>query len=104
MRYEELHPQEYQEILSTRPIAYLPWGAHEWHGPHDPLGLDSLKSWHQCLAMCERTGGIVLPPVYCGYGTMKPHAGFQCTLEFRMETVQDLVRQYLEQLCDEGGV
>lgn len=102
MRFEELRPEQYRARLAEAPIAYLAWGAHEWHGLHNPLGLDTLKCHGQALALCAETGGIVFPPIYCGYQTMKPHAGFKGTLEFRVETIQDLARQYLEQLADEG--
>lgn len=102
MRYEEMKPQEYQAAKDAAPIAYIPWGAHEWHGKQNPLGLDTLKAHGQCLALCAETGGIVFPHVYCGYGTMKPHAGFKCTLEFSPECIKMMVTEYLEQLADEG--
>jgi len=102
MKYEEMKPGEINRVLRDCPLAYLVWGAHEWHGVHNPIGLDTLKAYHMALALCSRTGGVVLPPVYCGYQTMKPWAGFKHTLEFS----QDLVRQYafehLENLYDEG--
>jgi creatinine amidohydrolase len=102
MKYEEMRPGQIDEVLRKTPIAYIPWGAHEWHGPHNPIGLDTIKAYHQCIALCKETGGVVLPPVFCGYQTMKPYRGFKHTLEFRRSTVQALVRDYLEQLYDEG--
>jgi creatinine amidohydrolase len=102
MNYIEMKPHDIDRVLATRPIAIIPWGSHEWHGKHCAIGLDTLKCYGQALAICRETGGVVLPPVYCGFQTMKPHAGFKHTLEFRRETVKDLARQYLEQLRDEG--
>lgn len=102
MRYEEMKPEDYRRAKEAAPIAYVPWGAHEWHGKHNPLGLDTLKAHGQCLALCAETGGVVFPPVYCGFQTMKPHAGFDCTLEFSRDCVQHLAKEYLEQLADEG--
>lgn len=102
MKYEEMKPEDYRRAKDAAPIAYLPWGAHEWHGKHNPLGLDTLKAHGQCLALCAETGGVVFPPVYCGHQTMKPHAGFDCTLEFSSECVKMMVTEYLEQLADEG--
>ena len=58
MRYEFTKPEEYRAIKATVPIAYLPWGAHEWHGLHNPLGLDTLKVHGICQALCAATGGI----------------------------------------------
>ncbi len=102
MHYEQLLPAEFELALKRAPVAYLPWGALEWHGFHMALGLDSLKAHAIALRVAERTGGIVLPPVWCGYNTMKDYAGFPLTLEFKRETVMQLLTEYLEQLSDIG--
>lgn len=101
-RYEECKPAELDAIIEQCPFAIIPWGAHEWHGPHNACGLDTIKAYHMALDLCAQVGGVVLPPVYCGYQTMKPWRGFRHTLEFRRETVFWLALQYLEQLYDEG--
>lgn len=102
MKLEEMKPHEIEEMLKKSPIVYIPWGSLEWHGVHNPIGLDTLKVYHLCLKSAERTGGVVFPPIYCGYETMKPYLGFKKTLEISRETVQRLAREYLEQLYDEG--
>ena len=102
MKYEEMKPGQINAVLRECPIAYLPWGAHEWHGVHNPIGLDALKAHYMALELCRETGGVVLPPVYCGYQTMKPWAGFRHTLEFSRELVRQLLYEYLENLYDEG--
>ncbi len=102
MRYELSRPDQYRAAREAAPIAYVPWGAHEWHGLHNPLGLDTLKAHGICLALCEKTGGVVFPPVYCGHQTMKPYAGFDSTIEYSRECVQLLARETLQQLADEG--
>lgn len=102
MKLEEMKPQEIEEMLKKAPVVYIPWGSLEWHGVHNPIGLDTLKVYHLCLKSAERTGGVVFPPIYCGYETMKPYLGFKKTLEISRETVQRLAREYLEQLYDEG--
>ena len=102
MRYEFAKPEDYHSAKQAAPIAYLAWGAHEWHGLHNPLGLDTLKAHGICLALCEQTGGVVFPPIYCGHQTMKPYAGFDATMEYTKECVQLLATETLEQLADEG--
>ncbi len=102
MRYEELLPAEFEAVLKAAPVAYLPWGALEWHGYHLALGLDSLKAHAIAERVANHTGGIVLPPVWCGYNTMKDFGGFPLTLEFRRTTVMQLLTEYLEQLSDIG--
>ena len=47
-------------------MAYLPVGTLEWHGEHNPVGLDTLKI-HALLVRCaEAGGGLVFPPLYYG--------------------------------------
>ena len=102
MKYEEMKPAEINKMLRTCPVAYLVWGAHEWHGVHNPVGLDTLKAYHMTLELCRATGGVVLPPVYCGYQTMKPWRGFRHTLEFSKDLVRRHVHEHLENLHEEG--
>jgi len=102
MRFELTKPDDYRRAKENAPIAYVPWGAHEWHGVQNPLGLDTLKAHGQCMALCAETGGVVFPPVYCGTATMKPYAKFDCTLEFSQAVLHLLAREYLYQLADEG--
>ena len=104
MRYEELLPQEFRTILEKTPVAYLPWGALEWHGEHMALGNDGLKAHGILRRTAEKAGGVVLPPVWCGFDTLKleAHGGFPLTLEFKRETVMQLLTEYLEQLSDVG--
>ena len=47
MRYEEMKPEDYRRAKEAAPIAYVAWGAHEWHGKQNPLGLDTLKAHGQ---------------------------------------------------------
>ncbi|SEN87468.1 creatininase family protein [Paenibacillus sp. OV219] len=36
----------------------------EWHGRHNPLGVDSLKAEQLCLAAAKQTGGVVMPAIH----------------------------------------
>tara|TARA_B100000809_G_C14857945_1_gene430795 strand:- start:346 stop:573 length:228 start_codon:yes stop_codon:yes gene_type:complete len=38
-----MSPYEFNEIMAESPIAYVPFGTVEWHGPHLPLGVDTMK-------------------------------------------------------------
>ena len=104
MQYEELLPAEFEKILKKAPVAYLPWAALEWHGYHMALGNDGLKAHGILQRVAEKTGGVVLPAVWCGFDTLKldSHGGFPLTLEFKRETVMQLLTEYLEQLSDIG--
>jgi creatinine amidohydrolase len=66
VRYERLRPAQIVELREACPVAYLPIGTIEWHGEHNPVGLDTLKI-HALLIRCaQRVGGLVFPPLYYG--------------------------------------
>ena len=90
-RYEDLRPRQVEAILKEAPVAYLPWGSLEWHSYHNPIGLDALKVHGLCMMAAEQTGGVVWPPIFAGYQTMKPHANYRL-LRYFLRTLTDLDR------------
>jgi len=64
VQFEEMFPWEFAQALASTPIAYLPLGVLEWHGEHNAVGLDALKAHAVCVGAAQRSGGIVLPPIY----------------------------------------
>lgn len=97
-----MRPGEIEKEMKRAPIAYIPWGSLEWHGLHNAIGLDALKAHAIALDAAGITGGVVLPPIFAGYGTMKPYKGFKHTIEVSAETIKALLKELLEQLKDEG--
>jgi len=66
IQYERLRPAQIAARRAACPVAYLPIGTIEWHGVHNPVGLDTLKM-HALLIRCaQRIGGLVFPPLYYG--------------------------------------
>jgi creatinine amidohydrolase len=61
-----LRPEQVLEEMQRCPVAYLPLGPLEWHGPHLPLGVDALNAENAALLAADRTGGLVLPTLYWG--------------------------------------
>jgi creatinine amidohydrolase len=64
--YAQLTPAEFRARLTAAPVAYLPLGTLEWHGPHLPLGADGLQSQGFFAHLAERVGGIILPMLFLG--------------------------------------
>lgn len=64
--YSELCPADFLKRLEKMPVAYLPLGTLEWHGPHLPLGADGIQAEGLFVQMAEKVGGIVLPPLFVG--------------------------------------
>ena len=50
----------------TRPAFAVPVGTIEWHGHHNPLGLDALKAHALCVRAAEQCGGVAMPPLWYG--------------------------------------
>lgn len=101
-RYERLRAGQIDKIRNVSPVAYVPWGALEWHSYHNPIGLDGIVAEHLCQAVAPRTGGVVLPPVYFATSTIKPLKGFSHTLEHSEGLVRQMATELLEQLVEEN--
>ena len=100
--YGDLRPREIEAIKAVAPIAYVPWGALEWHSQHDPIGLDSTKADGICRALAEKTGGLVLPPIPMGVNTIKPFKGFPHTIDISADLASRVAEEFCLQLADEG--
>jgi creatinine amidohydrolase len=62
--FENLNPKAFREIIEKYPIAYLPFGAYEWHGEALPFGTDTFRVRHVAAEVARIMGGIVLPSVW----------------------------------------
>jgi creatinine amidohydrolase len=77
VRLERMRPEQIEAAKAARPAIYVPFGALEWHGYHNPVGLDGLKAHEQLVGLALAAGGVVYPPVYFGSGgghTYWPHS------------------------------
>lgn len=99
--YARLRPDQIEAIRASTPVAYVPWGALEWHSYHAPVGLDGIVAEGLAEALAARTGGVVLPPFYVGTDTIKPFKGFPHTLEHAASTVEMLATEVLRELARE---
>jgi creatinine amidohydrolase len=77
VRLERMHPAQIETAKARRAAIYVPFGALEWHGYHNPVGLDALKAHEQLVGLAAQVGGLVYPPIYFGSGgghTQWPHS------------------------------
>ncbi len=81
VRYERLRPAQIAEAREAAPVAYLPIGTIEWHGEHNPVGLDTLKIHALAIRCAQETGGLVFPPLY--YGESREQALMEANAEDR---------------------
>jgi len=102
--YNELRPMQIDNILLEAPIAFLPWGALEYHGNHNPVGLDSIKSQHLCIDLAKKTGGLVMPVVDLSANLIKSFPGVSFkkhSIEFSEKLVRMICQEYLDQLAEQ---
>lgn len=69
---QHLRPEEILPELEKTPVAYVPLGLIEWHGPHLPLGTDALNAEAVALRAAEQSGGLVMPALYVGTERERP--------------------------------
>lgn len=96
--YAELLPADLEAILADTPLAVIPWGALEFHGPHLPLGLDGLVAEAFAARLVERTGGVLFPTTWWGITTL-PH---RLSVQLPSGVVQPLFGALLAQLAEIG--
>jgi creatinine amidohydrolase len=97
-RYSELFPTDLAAIQAAAPLAYLPWGALEWHGPHLPLGMDGITAEHVAERLVQRTGGVLLPTTWWPV-TALPHP---TSLSVNHKVIRVLLSQIFQGLAASG--
>lgn len=64
---QELTRPEAAARLAQMPVAILPVGSTEQHGPHLPLGTDIFLAEELARRVSDATGAVVLPSLNFGY-------------------------------------
>ena len=101
-RLEDMTWQELREaIASGTDTALLVLGSVEQHGPHLPLGTDTILGYAWGEAIAERLGSTIVVPVVRP-GLSRHHLGFTGTLTLEEATFQDVVLQVCSSLAQTG--
>ena len=76
VEYEQMTPGEIVQARDRLPVAFVPLGPIEWHGPHLPFGTDAIHAGHVARRLALELGGVVLPTFFIGTETLRlPGAG-----------------------------
>jgi creatinine amidohydrolase len=99
MRLAELTSPQLEKLVD--PVALWPVGAIEPHGPHAPLGTDTLIS----VGMCERAAArlqdaVVLPPL--PFGVTRYGAAFAGAIGISEQTLRAMVLDVAESVAANG--
>lgn len=96
VRLERMRPEQVAAAKAECPAIYVPFGAIEWHGYHNPVGLDAIKAHEQLVGLAARVGGVVYPAVFFGAGgghTQWP-SSFMVAAEPMVQIVTDLLHGF----------
>ena len=92
---------EFRDRVAEGRWLILPSGTCEEHGPHLPLGSDTLEAEFLARAVAERTGALVAPALTYGACTSTRH--FPGTIDLRLETVEALAHDVLRGFAAHGS-
>jgi creatinine amidohydrolase len=99
MRLAELTSPQLERL--TDPVALWPVGAVEPHGPHGPLGTDTLISVGMCERAAERLhNAVVLPPL--PFGVTRYGAAFAGAIGISEQTLRAVVLDVAKSVADNG--
>lgn len=73
---EDMDAFAYREALASgEAIVLIPVGSLEQHGPHLPLGTDTILSRHFAEGVARRLGALVAQPIAYGYKSQQKSGG-----------------------------
>jgi creatinine amidohydrolase len=87
--------------LERRPVAVLPFGSVEQHGPHLPCGTDTMAADMIARDLASRLGALHVP--FCPYGVTPIHAGHPGTISLRRQTFEALLADVCTELIGMGA-
>jgi creatinine amidohydrolase len=103
LRLAELTSARLEKLRDLRPVALWPVGAVEPHGPHAPLGTDTVIS----VGMCERAAArledppaVVLPAL--PFGVTRYSSAFAGAVGISASTLRALVLDVAASLAEQG--
>lgn len=82
------------------PVAIIPIGSIEQHGPHLPLGTDTYAATALAEAVAKETDAIVVP--LCWPGVSEHHMGFKGTITLKPDTLRAVLNDGIESLSRHG--
>ncbi len=98
----ELTRPAFEEWLEkeSAPVVIIGIGSIEQHGPHLPLGTDSLVVQHYIYEVAKRSNSVCVHPCFPGYSPH--HMGFLGTITFREDTLLAILIDTIGSLARHG--
>ena len=98
----ELTRPAFEDWLQNEPapVIIIGIGSIEQHGPHLPLGMDSLASQFFTHEVAKKTNSVALCPTFPGYSPH--HMGFKGTVTLSDNTLLAILMDTIGSLADHG--
>ena len=93
-------PEVKQAQVDSKGIAIIPIGAIEVHGPHLPVGTDSIETYEIGLRAAQKAGVIITPLIWAG--NSRSFMDFPGTLSVEPETLHRYARDIAMSLIRNG--
>ena len=89
-----------QAVKDSNGVAIIPVGAVEVHGPHLPVGTDSVETYEIGLRAAQQIGVVIVPLLW--YGNSRSFMDFPGTISVRPEILKELTRDVVMSLLLQG--
>ena len=93
-------PEVRQAVQESQGIALVPVGAVEEHGPHLPIGTDSVETYEIGYRAAQKARVVILPLVW--FGNSRSFMDFPGTVAIRPETLKLYLHDILTSLIQHG--
>jgi len=93
-------PEVRRACAAAHGVALIPIGAIEVHGPHLPVGTDSIETYEIGLRAARQTGVLIAPLVW--YGNSRSFMDFPGSIGVRPEVLRELMKDIALSLLHHG--
>lgn len=93
-------PEVKEAVSESKGVAIVPIGAVEEHGPHLPIGTDSIETYEIGLRAAEKARVVITPLIW--FGNSRSFMDFPGTIAINPETVKLYVRDVVVSLVQHG--
>lgn len=99
-RIDDLPSPDVRDVIAAQPVAVLPLGSIEQHGPHLPCGTDTFAAELVAEEIADRLDALYVP--FGPYGVTPIHAGHPGTISLRRSTFEALLTDICNELISLG--
>jgi creatinine amidohydrolase len=89
-----------QAVEDSNGVVIIPVGAVEVHGPHLPVGTDSIETYEIGFRAARQAGVVIVPLLW--FGNSRSFLDFHGTVSIRPEVLKELTRDVVQSLIGQG--